>query len=76
MHKDYIAALQGLLCDKADPKTKDWWQGYVKQAAPFMGVKMADIRMRSRSNISIHHIVRSSSCFARGAGSGFSPAFA
>lgn len=29
---------------KADPKTKAWWEGYVKDSAPFLGVKMADIR--------------------------------
>ena len=44
MYKDYIAALQDLLREEADPKTRDWWQGYVKRAAPFMGVKMAATR--------------------------------
>jgi hypothetical protein len=29
---------------KADPKAKAWWEGYVKDSAPFLGVKMADIR--------------------------------
>lgn len=29
---------------KADPKAKAWWEGYVKDCAPFLGVKMADIR--------------------------------
>ena len=29
---------------KADPKAKAWWEGYVKDSSPFLGVKMADIR--------------------------------
>jgi len=28
----------------ANPKTKDWWNNYIKDGAPFLGVKMADIR--------------------------------
>jgi 3-methyladenine DNA glycosylase AlkD len=28
----------------ANPKTKAWWENYLKQAIPFRGVKMGDIR--------------------------------
>ena len=44
MYKPYITTLQSLLHEHADPKTKDWWEGYVKQSAPFIGVKMPVIR--------------------------------
>jgi 3-methyladenine DNA glycosylase AlkD len=44
MHNPYITALQKLLHENADPKTKDWWEGYVKGGAPFIGVKMVAIR--------------------------------
>jgi len=33
-----------LLEDQSDPKTRDWWEGYVKNSTPFLGVKMAGIR--------------------------------
>ena len=46
MYRPYITALQSLLRENADPKTRDWWEGYVKGGAPFIGVKMADIRSR------------------------------
>ena len=39
--------INSLLADlkkKANPETKKWWEGYVKHSAPFLGVKMADIR--------------------------------
>ena len=44
MYTTYTAALRQSLIEKADPKTKAWWEGYVKQSAPFLGVKMAQIR--------------------------------
>jgi 3-methyladenine DNA glycosylase AlkD len=44
MYTTYTTALRQTLIDQSDPKTKAWWQGYVKQSAPFLGVKMADIR--------------------------------
>lgn len=44
MYTTYTAALRQSLIEKADPKTKAWWEGYVKQSAPFMGVKMTQIR--------------------------------
>lgn len=44
MYKRYIEALQLSLQEHADPNVKDWWQNYVKQSAPFMGVKMPLIR--------------------------------
>jgi 3-methyladenine DNA glycosylase AlkD len=39
-----IKYLQQLLEKKVNIKTKNWWEGYLKNATPFRGVKMADIR--------------------------------
>lgn len=39
-----INSLQQRLAARATPKTKNWWEKYLKQAIPFRGVKMADIR--------------------------------
>jgi 3-methyladenine DNA glycosylase AlkD len=44
MYSTYTSSLHKLLVEKADPKTSDWWESYVKNSAPFLGVKMADIR--------------------------------
>jgi 3-methyladenine DNA glycosylase AlkD len=44
MYQLYIKQLQDLLGENADPRTKRWWEGYVKHSAPFRGVKMAAIR--------------------------------
>ena len=44
MYKTYRTALLSLLIEKSNPKARQWWEGYVKQSAPFLGVKMADIR--------------------------------
>jgi 3-methyladenine DNA glycosylase AlkD len=44
MYSEDINALQELLLEKAVPETKAWWEGYVKDSAPFLGVKMADTR--------------------------------
>ena len=44
MHDTHIASLRTLLDRKSDAKTKAWWEGYVKDGASFMGVRMADIR--------------------------------
>jgi 3-methyladenine DNA glycosylase AlkD len=41
---DLIAGLQRRLDAKANPKTKAWWEGYLKHAICFRGVKMAHIR--------------------------------
>ncbi len=41
---ELIERLQVLLEEKANPKTKAWWEGYLKKAIPFRGVKMADNR--------------------------------
>lgn len=38
------SSLHHQLTLKADPKTKAWWENYVKDSAPFLGVKMADVR--------------------------------
>ena len=44
MNTRYHASLRQQLTAKADPKTKAWWENYVKDSAPFLGVKMADVR--------------------------------
>lgn len=44
MYKSYITPLQNLLLENADSKVKEWWEGYVKQGAPFLGLKMPLIR--------------------------------
>ncbi len=44
MHTSYKNTLLNLLIEKSDPRTKDWWENYVKGSAPFLGVKMEDIR--------------------------------
>jgi len=43
-HRERIARLQERLEQKADPKTKTWWESYLKHTIPFRGVRMADIR--------------------------------
>ena len=40
----YAEKLRKQLIQKSNPKTKAWWEGYVKDSAPFLGVKMAEIR--------------------------------
>ncbi len=49
MNDTFILPLQELLQASADPKTKAWWEGYVKNSAPFLGVKMAATRA------AVHH---------------------
>ncbi|MCP4165501.1 MAG: DNA alkylation repair protein [Chloroflexi bacterium] len=46
LHADdaLIKSLQIQLEQRADPKTKDWWERYLKHVISFRGVKMADIR--------------------------------
>ena len=44
MYKSYITPLQKLLLENADSKVKEWREGFVKQSAPFLGVKMLVIR--------------------------------
>ena len=39
-----IPKLQQDLASRANPKTKTWWENYLKGAIPFRGVKMGDIR--------------------------------
>jgi 3-methyladenine DNA glycosylase AlkD len=39
-----FVSLQQQLDQHADPKTKAWWERYLKHVIPFRGVKMADIR--------------------------------
>ena len=38
------ASLRARLEEKANRKTSAWWENYVKNSAPFLGVKMADTR--------------------------------
>ena len=44
MTSTYQTNLLERLTAKADPKAKTWWEGYVKESAPFLGVKMAEVR--------------------------------
>jgi 3-methyladenine DNA glycosylase AlkD len=44
LYSNHRISLLELLQEKSDPKAKSWWEGYVKDSAPFLGVKMADIR--------------------------------
>lgn len=39
-----LAKLQVLLQQKANPRTKDWWERYLKHVIPFRGVTMAGVR--------------------------------
>lgn len=39
-----VQGFQACLDEKADAKTKAWWEAYLKHAVPFRGVKMADVR--------------------------------
>jgi 3-methyladenine DNA glycosylase AlkD len=43
-NREQIAKLQQRLDEKATPKTKTWWESYLKNVIPYRGVKMADIR--------------------------------
>jgi len=40
-----IKKLELQLENRADPKTKIWWENYLKNAIRFRGVKMSDIRV-------------------------------
>jgi len=40
----FVADLTRRLRAAGDAKTKSWWESYVTESAPFLGVKMADIR--------------------------------
>jgi len=42
--REQVICLQESLKEHANPKTKAWWENYVKGSAPFMGVKMPIIR--------------------------------
>jgi len=41
-----LASLRALLLQDADPDTQAWWDRYVKESAPFMGLKMSTTRKR------------------------------
>lgn len=42
--EEQIAILHSNLQAQADAKTKAWWENYVKDSAPFLGVKMSLVR--------------------------------
>ncbi len=44
MHTKLIQQLHSRLCRHASETRKHWWENYVKGSAPFLGVKMGDIR--------------------------------
>lgn len=44
MYEDKKAILEQLLTEQSNAQRKAWWENYVKQSAPYLGVKMADIR--------------------------------
>lgn len=44
MFQYHISKLLKELDQHSDPKVKSWWENYVKNSAPFRGVKMAVIR--------------------------------
>lgn len=44
MYTSFRTELRQLLLEKSDPKAKEWWEGYVKESAPFFGVKMGNVR--------------------------------
>ena len=44
MYRTQTTILQNRLQKHADQKIKTWWENYVKQSAPFRGVKMSVIR--------------------------------
>ena len=39
-----VSTIQQQLQAEADPRTRQWWEGYLKGAIGFRGIKMADIR--------------------------------
>jgi 3-methyladenine DNA glycosylase AlkD len=41
---DLVRELQVRLEEKSNPKTKAWWEAYLKHQVPFRGVKMGDVR--------------------------------
>ena len=49
MYTSYKKTLLDSLLEESDPKAKNWWEGYVKGSAPFLGVKMGNIRS------TVHH---------------------
>lgn len=44
MAQELIEDLQRRLQERADDRTRDWWERYLKGEAAFRGVKMADVR--------------------------------
>jgi len=44
MFKNKITKLANSIDQHSDPAVKSWWENYVKDSAPFRGVKMAAIR--------------------------------
>jgi len=44
VHSEHVLRLKEDLKKSAKVETKTWWENYVKKGAPFMGVKMPNIR--------------------------------
>lgn len=44
LNQDHIPILLNLINQHTNPAVKSWWENYVKNSAPFRGVKMAVIR--------------------------------
>ncbi len=44
MHEEQITLLQAMLQNHAKSETRVWWENYVKESAPFIGVRMPLIR--------------------------------
>lgn len=42
--RELIAGLQQRLEDRANLRTKTWWESYLKYTITFRGVKMSDVR--------------------------------
>jgi len=43
-NQNHISNLLNIIVQHSDPKVKSWWENYVKDSAPFRGVKMPVIR--------------------------------
>lgn len=57
MSSGRLRGLQDRLDAAANPKTKDWWERYLKHVIPFRGVKMAEIRRSLHSWLEAESII-------------------
>lgn len=51
---DFVESIERRLEAEGDPRTRDWWERYLRGAVPFRGVPMAGIRSVVRSARSEH----------------------